>query len=190
MRKNFLISSVVFFLSLLILHVSALSNDQISPQESQREIDKKATLLRLLNLIPSPESIDYVQEQTQYQLHALLTEQRHPKTWNLSDRIIQNMEAGLRMLFTVDEDIDAKLRSLGSDSQILERAVQAVEEAILSRRKIYLFGCQETGRWTKWVENSVWRSFWRNLQTKKKIWAKVRPEVGDLIEILSQCRAG
>jgi len=176
-RKNHLVPLSIFLLTLVFLP----SNNRAGPQESQAAPEKKTTLLRLLELIPSPESIDYVQEKTQDQLHPLLTEQRHPKTWNLSDRIAQDMEAGLRMLFTVDEDLSVKLGSLDRSDPVLERAIQAIEEAILSGHKIYLFGCQDTGKWAKWVESSIWRPFWRNLQAKKKIWAKVSPDLGDSI---------
>jgi N-acetylmuramic acid 6-phosphate etherase len=182
MRKNILFPFFLFILVLFLFPVSLSSKNKVTSQESQASTETETNLLKLLSIIPSPESIDFVQEKTQYQLHTLITEQRHPKTWNLSDRISQDLEAGLRMLFVVDEDISAKLRSLDRDSDVLERAVRAVEGAILSGHKIYLFGCQETGRWTKWVESSVWRPFWRNLQEKKKIWAKVSPKVGDGIE--------
>jgi N-acetylmuramic acid 6-phosphate (MurNAc-6-P) etherase len=182
LHKKHFIPLFIFLSTLAILPAFLLSYHQVTSQESQAATEKKATLLKLLDLIPSPESIDYVQTKTPYQLHTLLTEQRHPKTWNLSERIVQDMEAGLRMLFAVDEDVDARLKSLGRDSQVLERAVQAAEEAILSGRKIYLFGCQETGRWTKWVESSIWRPFWKDLRARKKIWAKVAYNVGDSIE--------
>ncbi len=144
--------------------------------------EKKATLLNLLGLIPSPRSIDFVQEKTSYQLHPLVTEQRHPKTWNLSDRIADDITAGYRMLFAVDEDIAVRLGAFDREVQVLERAVLAVEEAILSGQKIYIFGCRETGRWAKWLEGSLWRPFWKNLQARDKIWEKVGQGVGDAIE--------
>ncbi len=182
LHKKHFILPFMFLFTLLILPSFLISYHQTTSQESQAAAEKKATLLRLLDMIPSPESIDYVQAKTPYQLHTLPTEQRHPKTWNLSNRIAQDMEAGLRMLFAVDEDIDARLNSLGDYSQVLESAVQAVEEAILNGRKIYLFGCQETGRWTKWLESSIWRPFWKDLRARKKIWEKVAYNVGDSIE--------
>jgi N-acetylmuramic acid 6-phosphate etherase len=172
----------ILFFALVVPYGSLAAHDQDTSQENQKVPEKKANLLRLLDLIPSPLSINYVQEKTQYQLHTLLTEQRHPKTWNLSDRISQDIEAGYQMLFTVDEDVCAKLESFYRENKVLERAVQAVEEAILSGQKIYIFGCQETGRWAKWVESSLWRPFWKNLQARKKIWAKIGPNVHDSIE--------
>ncbi|UCE42549.1 MAG: hypothetical protein JSV17_06225 [Candidatus Aminicenantes bacterium] len=181
-RKKHFIPLFILHFTLVALPAFLLASHQITSQESQAATEKKTSLLQLLDLIPSPESIDYVQTKIPFQLHNLLTEQRHPKTWNLSERITQDMEAGLRMLFAVDEDIEARFKALGQNSQVLERAVQAVEEAILNGHKIYLFGCQETGRWTKWVESSIWRPFWKDIQDRKKIWAKVSPKLGDAIE--------
>ena len=53
-------------------------------------------LLRFLGLVASPESIDYVVNKSQFQLHTLLTEQRHPKTWTLSEKIRTDTAAGLK----------------------------------------------------------------------------------------------
>jgi N-acetylmuramic acid 6-phosphate etherase len=182
MRKNIGIPLLLLSITLILSPFSISPRYRDMSQDSQSLTETETTLLKLLDIIPSPESIDFVQEKTPYQLHTLVTEQRHPKTWNLSDRISQDLEAGLRMLFTVDEDISAKLQSLAQQRDVLERAVQAVEEAVLSGNKIYIFGCRDTGRWTKWVESSIWRPFWKNLQTRKKIWAKVSSKVGDGIE--------
>ena len=62
----------------------------------------EGTLLKLLGITPSAESVDYVVHKTPFQLHTLLTEQRHPKTWDLSGKIQTSTEDGLRMLFGVD----------------------------------------------------------------------------------------
>ncbi len=96
-------------------------------------------LLKLLGLEAPPESIDYVQNKTQFQLHTLLTEQRHPKTWNLSEQIAKDTAAGLRMLFSVDEDIAARLDALASETKEVDEAAGAVEEAIRVRKQdLYL----------------------------------------------------
>lgn len=181
-RKNIGIPLLLFLLVVNLFSASLSTKGRNTSQESQAVTDREINLLKLLAIIPSPESIDFVQEKTSYHLHTLVTEQRHLKTWNLSDRIAQDLEAGLRMLFAVDEDISTKLLSLGRESGGIERAVQAMEGAILSGHKIYLFGCGETGRWAKWVESSIWRPFWKELQERKKIWAKVSSLVREGIE--------
>lgn len=177
-------SSKAFF-SLFLLLASLLipgklqSNDK---QAAQPVSEQKTSLLNLLRLTPSPESIDYVRNKAQFQLHTLVTEQRHPKTWNLSSKIQQDFEQGLGQLFSVDEDIKEKLETLAKEKEPLEQAAQALEEAILSNKKIYIYGCGATGRLAKQMESAFWRPFWRKARTEKKIWPKVKLKLGDAIE--------
>jgi len=142
----------------------------------------QAGLLRLLELTPSAESIDYVADKTQFQLHTLLTEQRHPKTWNLSGRVQDSAEDGLRMLFTVDDDIAARLKTLAADTATLETLVSAIEQAILARRTIYIYGCGATGRLAKQMESAFWRPFWRRIKADTRLWTKLQPVVSPAVE--------
>ena len=139
-------------------------------------------LLKLLGLEASPESIDYVQNKTQFQLHTLLTEQRHPKTWNLGERVRKDTTAGLRMLFAVDEDVAARLDALAADTRTLEAAAAAVEQAVLSGKRIYVYGCGATGRLAKQMESAFWRPFWRKVKADDKLWKKLAPSVGADVE--------
>ncbi len=63
---------------------------------------------------PSPSTTSSTRPQ--FQLHTLLTEQRHPKTWTLSERIRTDTEAGLRMLLAVDADVTARLEALAGQA--------------------------------------------------------------------------
>jgi N-acetylmuramic acid 6-phosphate etherase len=139
-------------------------------------------LLRLLSLAPSPESIDYVQNKAQFQLHTLLTEQRHPKTLNLSDRLQNDTADGLKMLFSVDEDIARRLDALAAEKDTLERLVSSIEQAILSHRSIYVYGCGATGRLAKQMESSFWRPFWKRVKADDKIWPKLAPHLSPDVE--------
>jgi len=132
----------------------------------------KENLLKLLGVEPSAESVDYVQNKTQFQLHTLLTEQRHPKTWHLGERVRQDTLAGLRMLSAVDDDILAKVNELAAAPEALEQAARAVEAALLEGRKIYVYGCGATGRLAKQMESSFWRPFWRRVKADGAIWRK------------------
>jgi N-acetylmuramic acid 6-phosphate (MurNAc-6-P) etherase len=116
-----------------------------------------------------PESIDYVQTKTQFQLHTLLTEQRHQKTWHLGERIREDTLAGLRMLSSVDDDILAKMEELAAAPAMLEQAARAVEAAILGGKKIYVYGCGATGRLAKQMESAFWRPFWRRVMADRGI---------------------
>ncbi|MBN2200270.1 MAG: hypothetical protein JW747_10525 [Candidatus Aminicenantes bacterium] len=140
------------------------------------------SLLDLLGVQVSEESADYVANKTQFQLHTLLTEQRHPKTWNLSETIRKNTAAGLEMLLSVDEDVAARLDRLASEPAALESLSREVESAILDKRRIYVYGCGATGRLAKQMESSFWRPFWRRLKKDNALWLKLRPRLGPDIE--------
>lgn len=151
-------------------------------QEKEPIAEEKKGLLQLLDIVPSAESVDYVQNKTQFQLHTLLTEQRHPKTWNLSQRIQKDYQSGLRMLFNVDEDISERLDGLAKDKESLELATQAIVEALLKKNKIYIYGCGATGRLAKQMESTFWRPFWKRVKDNNKIWSKVKAHIGENIE--------
>jgi N-acetylmuramic acid 6-phosphate etherase len=135
-------------------------------------VETKGGLLKLLGIEPSAESIDYVQTKTQFQLHTLLTEQRHQKTWYLGERIREDTLAGLRMLSAVDDDIVARMGELAAAPETLEQAARAVEAAILGGKKIYVYGCGATGRLAKQMESTFWRPFWRRVKADGRIWKK------------------
>jgi len=140
------------------------------------------SVLRLLGVPVSDESADYVANKTQFQLHTLLTEQRHPKTWNLSEAIRKSTAAGLEMLFSVDEDIAARIDRLAAEPAALESLSREVESAILEKRRIYVYGCGATGRLAKQMESSFWRPFWRRLKKDDALWPKLGPHLGPDIE--------
>jgi N-acetylmuramic acid 6-phosphate (MurNAc-6-P) etherase len=141
------------------------------------------SLLQLLGIAASPESVDYVVGKTQFQLHTLLTEQRHPKTWSLGERAAADTEAALRMLAAVDEDVAARLETLAGEKAVLDQLVSGIEAAVLGRKKIYVYGCGATGRLAKQMESAFWRPFWKKVQAERDLWAKVQaavgPDVGD-----------
>ncbi len=168
----------------LLLTAFSLTSRTTGPagQEASQQPERGASLLKLLGIAASPESIDYVQNRTQFQLHNLLTEQRHPKTWNLSEVLHKDVAAGLRMLFSVDEDIVKRLETLGAQRENLEQATGAIQAALLAGNKIYVYGCGATGRLAKQMESSFWRPFWREVKANEKIWAKLRLHLSENIE--------
>lgn len=127
-----------------------------------------SSILSFLQVTPSEESRDYVANKRQFQLHELLTEQRHPNTKDLSFRIESDTLAGLEELLSVDGDITKKLHEISQRPECLEAAVRAVEHAILEKKKIYIYGCGATGRLAKQMESSFWRPFWKKMQAHSK----------------------
>lgn len=180
-RINTAKSKVFRPLALLVLMTGTTVLLSSGPQDLPSQA-ARPRLLQLLEVEPSPESIDYVQNKTPFQLHTLLTEQRHPKTWNLSERLQKDVADGLRMLFSVDEDITARIDEIASDSRSLEALAEAFEQAVLEKKRIYVYGCGATGRLAKQMESSFWRPFWSNIKDDRKIWTELRPHLSATIE--------
>jgi N-acetylmuramic acid 6-phosphate (MurNAc-6-P) etherase len=140
-------------------------------------------ILSLLKITPSAQSLDYVHNKKQFQLHTLLTEQRHPKTWNVSFVLKDDVDEGLRQILAVDNDIVKTFLRMTEDTALLEQAATAVSQAIRQNRKIFLYGCGATGRLAKQVESAIWRPFWQRIK-KSKIWPKLRASLPEDIEDL------
>src|SRR5690606_301819 len=120
-----------------------------------------------LGLPPSPVSTEFVQRRTQFQLHTLLTEQRHPETWNLSDVAAADPAQALAQLFAVDEDVARAFTALADDPQrmaSLQAASAAVQRALQDGHRIYFYGTGSTGRLAETLESGLWRPFWKRLQ--------------------------
>ncbi len=166
----------------LALALATASAPPASGQASPQAAAGEDNLLKLLGIRASEESLDYVMNKTQFQLHTLLTEQRHPKTMNLSEKVQADASAGLDLLFSVDEDVAAKLEALASDPRALEELSEQAGAAIVSGRKIYVYGCGATGRLAKQMESAFWRPFWRKVKAQAGIWSKLKGRLGEDIE--------
>lgn len=169
----------LFFLFLSIVSSSTLFSKK---QQTSSASEEKMNLLKLLGITPSAESVDYIRNKTQFQLHTLLTEQRHRKTWNLSERIQKSYEDGLQMLLSVDEDIVGRLDELSQQKDLFDMAIQSIKDSLFNKQNIYIYGCGATGRLAKQMESTFWRPFWRRVKTQQKIWSKIRSYLGDAIE--------
>jgi N-acetylmuramic acid 6-phosphate etherase len=138
-------------------------------------------VLKLLQLTPSAESVHYVNEQREFQLHTLLTEQRHAATWNLSTLVRRDTAAGLRALFAVDQDVSRTLAELARRPESIELAVGAVVDAVASGRRVYVYGCGATGRLAEQMESGLWRPFWARLRADP-LWPRLKGLVPDDVE--------
>jgi N-acetylmuramic acid 6-phosphate etherase len=103
----------------------------------------------------------FVEGEKAFRLGELLTESFHPKTRELSQTMERDIRAGIRLLQSVDEDIPLALdRILAQES--FANLVEALREAIVSRRRIFFTGCGATGRLSILLE-AAWREFWRGV---------------------------
>ncbi|MFT4257419.1 MAG: hypothetical protein QM599_10740 [Pseudoxanthomonas sp.] len=163
LRKRKLVFSVLLFAG-LAAHAQAR-------QAAQDDV------LKLLGITPSGQSVDYVANKTQFQLHTLLTEQRHPQTMDLSRRIAGDTTAGLQALFAVDRDVAATMNAVADDPvrlQKLQAASQAMQDALRSGHRVYFYGTGSTGRLAETLESGLYRPFWQRVARDARVWKKVQ----------------
>jgi N-acetylmuramic acid 6-phosphate etherase len=106
-------------------------------------------------------SAEFLKISGQFKLGALVTESSHPVTANLSDVAKQDIAAGLKLLFDVDDDVVRKYREFaesGRAGEIKETVVRALENG----GRIFFTGCGATGRLSILLD-SVWRDFWQRV---------------------------
>lgn len=159
-------------------HSIAVPRDKF--YQSEMKTDQN-NILSLLKIKPSPQSVDYVKNKKQFQLHTLLTEQRHPETWKLSFVMKDNVEEGLKQIFSVDEDISRIFHQIAKDTSSLIQAADAGGKAIIEGKKIFIYGCGSTGRLAKQMESALWRPFWRKVK-KSRVWRKLKATLPEDIE--------
>lgn len=139
-----------------------------------------------LGVAPSAQSQDFVGGKQQFQLHTLLTEQRHPRTFDLSQRIAGDTAAGLAALLSVDEDIALALQQVADDPQrlaALEQASQAMTGALRDGHRLYFYGTGSTGRLAETIESGLWRPFWQRA-AQSPSWPAIaarHPDLGERV---------
>lgn len=139
-----------------------------------------------LGVTPSAQSQDFVANKQQFQLHSLLTEQRHPRSFDLSTRIATDTADGLASLLAVDEDIAKALQGVADDPArlaTLEAASRDITRALRDGHRLYFYGTGSTGRLAETLESGLWRPFWqRTAQSPlaKKIEARY-PALGERV---------
>jgi N-acetylmuramic acid 6-phosphate (MurNAc-6-P) etherase len=101
---------------------------------------------------------------------------------NLGERVRKDAADGLRMLLAVDEDVGRRLETLVSEKETVEPLVAALEGAIHSGQRIYVYGCGATGRLAKQMESAFWRPFWARIRAEKRIWPKLEAALSPAVE--------
>jgi len=100
----------------------------------------------------------FLEREKAFRLGELTTEAMHPKTLRLSQTIQSDLQAGIRMLQSVDDDIPAALERIFSQ-ETFGRLVEALHEAMRTGHRIYFTGCGATGRLSILLE-AMWRRLW------------------------------
>jgi N-acetylmuramic acid 6-phosphate etherase len=100
----------------------------------------------------------------QFKLGALVTETSHPATANLSETAHQDIAAGLKQLFDVDDDVVRKYREFVAGGR-MEQIADAVLRALQNGGRFFFTGCGSTGRLSIQLV-SIWRDFWQQRATR------------------------
>ena len=103
-------------------------------------------------------SEDFLKIAGQFKLGALVTEQSHAVTANLSSVARRDIAAALDLLFQADDDVVKKLREFAASGRA-EKIAAEVLKAVKAGGKIFFTGCGSTGRLSILLD-SIWRDFW------------------------------
>jgi N-acetylmuramic acid 6-phosphate etherase len=126
----------------------------------------------------------FIENETEFHLGELLTEQPHPKTRNFSKTIISNTAAGVRMLHEVDDELPPVADKVLHGKEFA-RLVSSIHECLKGNRRIFLSGCGATGRLCILLE-AVWRRFWRNGRNlHPEIFKNTSDREGNIFSIMS-----
>ena len=113
----------------------------------------------------------YMQNCKEFHLWNLTTEGLNKKTINLSNSLKKNTSLGVKELINVDKDIVHSIKNIINDKKTLdniEKLSNAIKNTILSKNKVYIYGCGSTGRLAKQL-SFIWKNFWLNFKYKKNI---------------------
>jgi len=110
-------------------------------------------------------SADFLKIADQFKLGALTTEASHPVTANLSEVAKQDIAAGLKLLFDVDDDVVRKYREFAVSGRARGIA-DTVLAALKNGGNLYFTGCGSTGRLSIQLA-SIWRDFWQRQRSRR-----------------------
>jgi N-acetylmuramic acid 6-phosphate etherase len=113
-------------------------------------------------------SADFLKIADQFKLGALTTESSHPVTANLSEAAKQDIAAGLKLLFEVDDDVVRKYREF-AESGRAKGIAGTVVAALRNGGNLYFTGCGSTGRLSIQLA-SIWRDFWQSRKVTGDKW--------------------
>lgn len=98
-------------------------------------------------------SRDFIENEKQYRLGFVEAEQPNPKTKGLGEITVRDTEAGVRTLLSVDADL-APLFEKTLFSQVFDRFLFDIGEALKGGNRIFISGCGASGRLSMRLEAS------------------------------------
>ena len=120
---------------------------------------------------------EFIENEQQFHLGALPTEQSNPKTCGLAETAQRDIAAAVRMLQAVDADVLPKAEQVFA-GQEFPRLVAAMQRAIDGNSRICFSGCGATGRLSILLE-AAWRGFCVRLRLEHPDIATRLPNLDD-----------
>jgi N-acetylmuramic acid 6-phosphate etherase len=117
-----------------------------------------------MNTKAHQEAENFLNNEKQFHLGMLPTEQSNPKTRNLDLKFASDPSEGVKMLLSIDRDVQIMAQKILGGNEFQKMVFDGVE-AISEGRKIVFSGCGSTGRLSILLE-SMWRCFFRDLRHK------------------------
>lgn len=128
---------------------------------------------------------NFLENEKQFHLGVIPTEQPNPRTKNLSATIMRNTVDGVKMILSADLDIPAAtLKAFKTEE--FKRFIDDIKKAMDNRKQVVLSSVGASGRMAITID-SAWRHFWQNLVTK--IPAK-RKEFLEMCDVVSSFTTG
>jgi N-acetylmuramic acid 6-phosphate etherase len=117
-------------------------------------------------------AVDFLENEKQFHLGMLPTEQANPKTRGLDEVFKARTEAGVKMLFSVDEDMIPMAEEIFAGKEFAAM-LESSYKTITGCGKVIFSGCGATGRLSILLE-SMWRTFFRRTEKENpEIFAKI-----------------
>jgi N-acetylmuramic acid 6-phosphate etherase len=109
-------------------------------------------------------SKDFLENEKQFHLGVIPTEQSNPLTREMSAAFAKSTADGIRMILTADENI-SKVAMTAYESAEFKQLVKGIRRAVDEKRTVLLSSVGASGRLALQL-NATWRNFWRKLAGK------------------------
>ena len=137
-----------------------------------------------MNYTAQQEAENFLNNEKQFHLGMLPTEQSNPKTRNIDLTFEKNPADGVASLLSVDRDIQTMAKKILKGKEFREM-VNAGVQTIAKGGKIVFSGCGSTGRLSILLE-AMWRYFFRDLQNKyPEIYSKIKNKEDSILSIMT-----
>lgn len=124
-------------------------------------------------------SKNFLENEKQFHLGVIPTEQPNPKTRNLSAAIAKDTQAGVKMILSCDSEI-AKVASSAFDTPEFKRFVDDIKTALDNRKQIVFSSVGASGRMAITLD-AAWRQYWNSLINKLPLRAQTFLDIANLV---------